>query len=801
MTAARRTCFLTALLFSSVPWSLASQSVEARRSIRVVMDNAYAPYVFRSSDGTLQGLLIDQWRAWERKTGIKVEIQSLDWSEALRRMRAGEFDVIDCIVETRDRLPYYDFTPSYAAIEASIFFRKDIAGITDVASLKGFPVGVKAGDQHIDRLREYGVTTVVPFPNYDAIVEGARQRKIGVFLADAPAAVYQLTKLGIDTEFRHSAPMFRDSLRRAVHEGDTATFRIVTRGFAAIDSGELKRINDKWFGSTINGYPRFAPFARYASIVVIIAILVIASLFWWNRSLRSGILQHTAALTESEQRFRQIAENIREVFWSHEVADGRVTYVSPMYEVVFGRSRNSLYENPRSFLDAIHIDDRPRMEEALTRQPAAAPTDGIYRVVRPDGSMRWVRARTFPVYDHRGHAYRVVGLAEDITEVRHTEDQLRQAQKMEALGLLAGGIAHDLNNVLTAVLGFSEIRLAAMAEDDPARVDLVEIRRAGERAAALTRQLLAFSRKQVVQPKVVDVNALVRSMQSMLRRLIVESVDISLDLAPDGGVVLIDPTQLEQILVNLVINAADAMPRGGRLTIETRNVTLDEHYQERHLPVTPGQYVKLGVADTGVGIDETTCQRIFEPFFTTKSAGRGTGLGLATVYGIVKQSGGDIVVRSQPGQGASFEIYLPRVTRADAAAVASSSEAGSKKGSETLLLVEDDDAVRRLARVTLEHYGYHVIEASNPREAAQRADAYQGPIHLLVSDVIMPESHGPPLFERLTSTRPELRVLYMSGYADDAIVRHGIMVEGAPFLQKPFTPLALSRKVREVLDG
>jgi len=304
-----------------------------------------------------------------------------------------------------------------------------------------------------------------------------------------------------------------------------------------------------------------------------------------------------------------------------------------------------------------------------------------------------------------------------------------------------------------------------------------------------------------VQPKVVDVNALVSSMQLMLRRLIVESVDISLDLAAAGGLVLIDPTQLEQILVNLVINAADAMPRGGRLSIETRNVTLDEHYRERHLPVTPGQYVKLGVADTGVGIDEATCQRIFEPFFTTKGAGRGTGLGLATVYGIVKQGGGDIVVHSQPGQGASFEIYLPRVTRADAAAVASSSEAGSKKGSETLLLVEDDDAVRRLARVTLEHYGYHVIEASNPREAAQRADGYQGPIHLLVSDVIMPESHGPPLFERLTSARPGLRVLYMSGYADDAIVRHGIMVEGAPFLQKPFTPLALSRKVREVLDG
>jgi PAS domain S-box-containing protein len=799
MNAPRPTCLLAALTVLIVPDRIACQTVEARRSIRVVMDNAYAPYVFRSSDGTPRGILIDQWRAWEKVTGIKVTIQSFDWSEALRRMRAGEFDVIDCIVETPDRHPYYEFTPGYAAVEAAIFFRSDIAGITDIASLRGFPVGVKVGDQHVDRLREQGVTAVIPFPNNDALIRAAKQQKISVFLSDFPSAVYQLARLGIDDKFRHSAPIFRDSLRRAVRRGDTATLRVVTQGFAAIDPKELKRINDRWFGSAISDSGRYTTYARYGAVVAIVAIVVIAGLIRWNHSLRTGILQRTAALSESEQRFRQIAENVREVFWAREVADGRVSYVSPMYETVFGRSRESLYQEPRSFLDAVHVDDHARVEASLARQGAGEPTDEMYRVVRPDGSVRWVRSRTFPVRDNGGRAYRIVGLVEDLTEIRHTEEQLRQAQKMEALGLLAGGIAHDLNNVLTAVLGFSALWLAELPDDDPARADVLEIQRAGERAAALTRQLLAFSRKQVAQPKLVDVNTLVRSMQILLRRLIVESVDIRLELSPSGTLVLIDPTQLEQVLVNLAINAADAMPRGGRLTIETRAVTVADHPKD--LPVPPGKYVMLAVTDTGIGMDDATRQRIFEPFFTTKEVGKGTGLGLATVYGIVRQNGGDIVVQSQPGRGSRFEIILPRVAGTEAAAVSPAPEAARRKGSETVLLVEDDDAVRRLARVTLEHDGYRVIEASNPREALQRAEAFDGAIHILVSDVVMPESHGPPLFDRLASTRSALRVIYMSGYADDEIVRYGILVEGAPFLQKPFTPEALSQKVREVLDA
>jgi CheY-like chemotaxis protein len=393
-------------------------------------------------------------------------------------------------------------------------------------------------------------------------------------------------------------------------------------------------------------------------------------------------------------------------------------------------------------------------------------------------------------------------LTRSLGEQRHLEEQLRQAQKLEAIGQLAGGVAHDFNNLLTAVLGFSELLLSGLSDDDPARADVLEIQKAGERAAGLTRQLLAFSRKQILQPTILDMNGVISGMEPMLRRLLREDVSLELSLAQTVGVIKMDPTQLEQILVNLVVNAADAMPQGGRLTIETADAKLDAAYQQRHLPVTPGAYALLAVTDSGIGMDETTSRRIFEPFFTTKGVGKGTGLGLSTVYGIVKQSGGDISVHSEPGRGSTFKIYLPQVTSGTASVRERSPETHTApRGSETVLLVEDDTAVRLLARVALEGAGYRVLHAANPKEAMRLATEFSAPIHLLLSDVIMPESEGPPLLDRLANVQPGLRVLYMSGYADEAIVRHGVLVEGTPFLQKPFTPIALARKVRDVLDA
>jgi two-component system cell cycle sensor histidine kinase/response regulator CckA len=385
-------------------------------------------------------------------------------------------------------------------------------------------------------------------------------------------------------------------------------------------------------------------------------------------------------------------------------------------------------------------------------------------------------------------------------ERRQLEGQLRQSQKMEAVGQLAGGIAHDFNNVLTVITGYSQLLLARVGPGNPLCGELEEIRKAGDRAAALTRQLLAFSRRQVLAPKVLNLNDVLASIEGMVRRLIGEDMEMMTILYPSLGLVKADPGQIEQVIVNLAVNARDAMPQGGKLTIETANVVLDEIRTSKQVTIPAGLYVMLAVSDTGHGMDSGTQAHIFEPFFTTKEKGKGTGLGLATVYGIVKQSDGYITVYSEPGRGAAFKIYLPQ-----AEAVAEPSERKiplrTLDGSETLLVVEDEDTIRSLACSVLQSHGYTVLEALNAKDALRLSQEQSGPIHLLLTDVVMPQTSGRELAERMTVLRPDMKVLFMSGYTDDAVVRHGVLREGTAFLQKPFAPADLARKVREVLDA
>jgi len=379
--------------------------------------------------------------------------------------------------------------------------------------------------------------------------------------------------------------------------------------------------------------------------------------------------------------------------------------------------------------------------------------------------------------------------------------QLQQSQKLEAIGQLAGGVAHDFNNLLTAIIGYSDLSLKQISVENPIRSNLEEIKKAAERAASLTRQLLAFSRRQILEPKVLDLNAVVKDMHQMLRRLIGEHIDLTTKPAPGLGRVKADPGQVEQIIMNLVVNARDAMPRGGKVTIETANVTLDEHSTLRHVSVKTGAYVMVAVSDTGNGMDEETQARIFEPFFTTKEQGQGTGLGLSTVYGIVKQSGGNIWVYSELGKGTVFKVYFPQVEAAVKTIEKPVSEIAAPRGSETILLVEDEDVVRRLAREILTQAGYKVLEACGGEEAMRLCQERWEPIDLLLTDVVMPETSGKEIAERLTELRPATHVLFMSGYTDEAIVHHGILDSNVQFIQKPFTALALAKKVREVLDS
>jgi signal transduction histidine kinase/CheY-like chemotaxis protein len=391
----------------------------------------------------------------------------------------------------------------------------------------------------------------------------------------------------------------------------------------------------------------------------------------------------------------------------------------------------------------------------------------------------------------------------DTDERKRVEQQLRQAQKMEAVGRLAGGVAHDFNNLLTAITGYSDLMLRRLGEEDSLRSNVEEIRKAASRATALTRQLLAFSRKQMQQLKILNLNSIVSELDKMLQRLIGEDIQLTTTLDPQLGQTKADPGQIEQVIMNLVVNARDAVSMGGKITIETANVYLNNEYVQSHLGARAGRYVMLAVSDTGAGMDDETKSHIFEPFFTTKEAGKGTGLGLATVYGIVKQSNGYISVESEVGQGTAFKVYLPRVDEAAEPLTLSSlaPEKPARRRTETVLLAEDEEVVRNLTRQVLEMNGYKVLEAANGGAALMLCEEHKGPIHLLITDVVMPEMSGRKLAERLSAVRPNMRVLYMSGYTDEAIIRHGVLDEGTEFIQKPFTPESLAHKINELLGA
>jgi len=654
---------------------------------------------------------------------------------------------------------------------------------------------------------------------------------------------------------------------------------------------------------------------------------------WYEAQSRPNQLERVAAkdtqevdqlhteLRESLQRFQELVGHLHQVFWIREATTGRFVYVSPAFERIWGRSCESLYENRRAWIDAIHPGDRVSVSTVVLGTNAHSGHESEFRIIRPDGSIRWIWDRAYAVADEQSEPPRFVGVAEDITErksaadesaalaaiieyaddaivsltlngivtswnqgaerlygytademighaifvlhppekydeyygimgrahkgervaafdtlrlrkdgslvpvslsasaievqpgrvtgttsvshdishIKGLEEQLRQAQKMEAVGRLAAGVAHDFNNLLTVISGYSEILISRLTPDDPVRVMVSEIHTAGQRAGTLTRQLLAFSRQQVLDPKVLDLNSVVANTESMLRRLIGEDVILTTVLDPALKPVKVDPGQIQQVLMNLAVNARDAMPQGGRLTVETCNATLDEAYCQTHPDVAPGPYSLLAFTDTGTGMDEETEARIFDPFFTTKDLGRGTGLGLAVVHGVVKQSGGHIEVYSELARGTAFKVYFPHAEGALASTRRDAFEI-MPTGDETLLLVEDDDGVRALARHVLQSLGYNLLEASDGREALRLAQSHGGPIHLVVSDVVMPHLGGRELAEKLDGVRPGLRVLFLSGYTDDAVIRHGILEADVAFLQKPFTPSALAEKVRAVLN-
>jgi PAS domain S-box-containing protein len=512
----------------------------------------------------------------------------------------------------------------------------------------------------------------------------------------------------------------------------------------------------------------------------------------------TGRKRMEAGLRESEERYRLLFErNLAGVYRS--TADGKLLECNWAFARLLGyASPAEAMAHPEWWLHD-HPGSHAEFWQRLRKEGSIVNHEG--QAQRKDGTPVWVIQNVSLLADEEGEEM-LLGTVFDVTERRRLEEQLLQSQKMEAVGRLAGGIAHDFNNLLTAIAGYSDLLLGELPANDPRRESAVEIREAGRRAAGLTQQLLAFSRRQVLEPRVLDLNAVIAGMEKMLRRVIGEDIELTTALDPDLWRTMADPGQIEQAIVNLAVNARDAMPRGGQLTLETANVTLDDKFAGAYATVQPGPHVMLAVSDTGVGMDAALQSRLFEPFFTTKERGKGTGLGLSTTYGIVKQSGGSIWVYSEPGLGTTFKIYLPRCEEP--------LEGGEREapplplelrsGTETVLLVEDETEVRRLVERLLRMNGYAVIAAASPAEALVAAKT-AGRIDLLVTDVIMPGMNGRQMASALAAERPRMRVLYMSGYTDAAIAQQGILPPGTAFLSKPFTPDVLARKVREVLDG
>jgi two-component system, cell cycle sensor histidine kinase and response regulator CckA len=1187
------------------------------RSIRVVMDNNYPPFVFQDSDGTLEGMLIDQWHIWEKKTGIKVEIHAMDWGDALRLMKAGEFDVIDTLFKTRERTAFFDFSKPYARIEVAIFFDKDIAGITDLKSLQGFPVAIKAGDAAGDLLKQNGITTVLHFNNYETIIEAAQQHKVNVFVVDAPPALYYLNKLNLENEFRRSAPVNVGEFHRAVKKGNTALLRTVEAGFAAITPAELKEIEDKWYGATLNGNFKW----RYLGYVAASTLLLVLALLGWNRALRKRVKNRTAALKESESRlralldhipdwvwlkdadsryvtanapyaeavkcstetlpgrkdtdlwpaedarqyvaedqlvlqsgqsqrllqkvtdaqgkirwletvkapvhnaagtisgtvgiarditerkrteeqlkasfkeigdlkaaldehaivaitdsqgkithvndkfcaiskysreellgqdhriinsgyhpkefirdlwttiargkvwkgeiknkakdgsfywvdttivpflnedgkshqyvairaditerkrteqrlvalssmgqelsaaktaeeaaeiifhvadqffgwdscsldlyeagtnrmrhvmdldtvdgrrvsfaptynntepsplafriiesgaelilrkepytmsdgipfgdttrpsasimlvplhdsskvigvlsiqsyapnaytardlnllqsvgdhcggaltrvqatealreselkFRQLTENINEVFWISNPLNTQILYISPAYEKIWGRTCESLLQSPLSWLDAIHPEDRQRVHEAAMTKQTQGKYDETYRILRPDGSQRWVRDRAFPLHNAANEVERVVGTAEDITKERILEEQFRQSQKMEAIGQLAGGVAHDFNNILAVILMQAGL-LKAKENLSPADLEsATEIEKAAERAANLTRQLLLFGRRQAMQLRDLELNDVISHTNRMLQRILGEHIQMQFKYAPQPLFIHADAGMMDQVLMNLTVNSRDAMPNGGLLVIETSAVEFDELAAAQSPQARPGSFVCLSVSDTGCGIPPEILPRIFEPFFTTKDVGKGTGLGLATIFSIVQQHQGWVNVYSEVGRGTAFRVYLPRLTMTADESSARPTLASIRGGDEIILLAEDDPSLRASVRDALTRLGYCVLEASTGIKALEVWKQHRHDIRLLLTDLVMPDGmNGKELAGRLLRDNPRLKVIYTSGYSADIDDNDFPLEECVNFLAKPFEAHKLAKTVRTLLDA
>lgn len=1040
------------------------------KKIVVVSDDAYPPYIFQDEAGNIRGILPDQWALWEQKSGVEVELKAMDWADAINEMRQGRADVIDTVFKTEDRERFLDFTSPYAEIEVPIYTQKDLGGIVDVSSLKGFTIGVKAGDAVIEILKSKGITSLVEYSGYEDLILDAKKGNIKVFSVDKPPAVYFLSKHGISNEFRESFLLYAGHFHRAVQKGRGDILGLVENGFHKISGGEYRKIDKKWMGTPFL-FREFLRQCRTGLLGLAAAILalllgnvtlsrmvqaktselrkseeelreqkellelfmlhspiysfikdvtptesrvLIASenfiqmigipgsqmrgktmgelfppefaskitdddisvvskgevlnvneelngrhytsikfpIINGNKTLLAGYtiditerIRAEAALVESEKKYRMLTETMKDVVWVIDVDSAKYLYISPsvtllrgfsVSEVLSGPVADSLvpgqfeklekivrtniadfvagkttsddffsleltqpckdgstiiteavvriWRNPQTGKLELHgstrdITKRKRIEENLResrRQHAAmlarlpgmayrcgndcgwtmsfvssgcleltgyAPDDligskriaygdiirpayrepvweewqralrehrrfeGEYEIATITGDIRWVWEKGEGVYDEKGNVIALEGFIMDITqrviaekEKSMLQAQLVQAQKLESVGCLAGGVAHDFNNMLQAIIGYAEMALAQVSPDQPLHSDLVEIKKTALRSTNLTRQLLTFARRQTAAPVEFDIKEAIDDMSNMLHRLVGENIHLELKAESGLGDVLLDRGQFEQVLFNLCINARDAIGKSGHITVEATPVVVTHGHAIRQQGLKSGSYVKLSVKDDGPGIPKEIHDRIFEPFFTTKPMSEGSGLGLSVVYGIVTQANGVIHLESELGKGTDFQIYLPQCAHKEKApGVPSPVKPSAPAVHATILLVDDEILILRPTKQILESMGHKVIPANSPLEAILLLDNSKDEINLLVTDVTMPDMSGPEMLVEMIKRHPKLKYIFMSGHTADLIAKQGFNEDKMNFIEKPFTRAELSAKIQEVL--
>lgn len=791
--------------------------------IRLAPDPEFMPIEFFDSKGEYTGIAADYARLIEKKIGITFDVvRCKNWDDVISRMKTRYVDVLNAVVKSPQREEYMKFPTPYLKIPSVIIVRKNVDHHLTLSQLKGMNVAMVSGYGYLDLIRNSN-----PELKIDQVADlktALRKVSFGMadaFVGDLATASFYIESEGI-TNLRVAGETDPPNISGFAVRSDWPELAgILEKAVSLLTDEEKASIYKRWIHLESEPGLTMIEFRNLMMIITSLTLLVFIGFMIWNRTLKRMVHLRTEelrmeieekrraeeALAESEAHLRTLLNTIPDLVW---FKNPKGVYLScnTRFEHFIGKSeQNIIRKTDYDFFDKEKADFFRKHDAAAIE--AGKPTMNEEVVTyADDGHLELLETIKTPVYSSTGKLIGVLGIARDITERKRAEDerqkllnQLYQARKIDAIGRLAGGVAHDFNNMLAVIIGRSELARMSLSPSDSVYKDLCDIEAMGKRSADLTRQLLAFARKQPIVPEILDLNETIENMLKMLRRLIGEGVNMIWRPSSDLWHVKMDPAQIDQLLANLIINARDALKGNlGEVIIETGNCDIDASFCETDSSFLPGEYVRLTVSDNGCGMDSQTLENIFEPFFTTKEIGKGTGLGLSTIYGIVKQNNGFIQVKSELGQGSSFRIYLPRFSEQPLFSHEKTREKPSTGGIEAILLVEDEPEILNVSRIMLEKLGYEVFPFSKPGEALLFLETYTGNIDLLMTDVVMPEMNGHELSTRLLSRFPDIKRLFMSGYTADVIAHHGVLDEGVDFIQKPFSLKDLASKIRETLD-